>query len=283
MKTKSVHRWILLIGLFGFVIAIFAGRAILVSQGQDLPRTFQIFDTATLIFSILMVGFEYRRIKRSDLLLSLIVGGGIGALLPFSSLFSPYLPLFGATRPLALAAVRSFSLAITMLAGLLVLRQGGPVQLRLADGLWKKGLTSLGFGALIGLPLAGINLFALSMTQKQPFSWQNPLAAAVDALQPAVVEEVFYRFAFLGLIWLLLRRSWPEKAPWLAAMLGWTVHNFSHLDDLFIQNPLFGLGYGLVLGLLWGLPEVILALRRDLESAVGFHWIQDALRFFGGF
>jgi|GEM_PF-4049502 hypothetical protein len=29
-------------------------------------------------------------------------------------------------------------------------------------------------------------------------------------------------------------------------------------------------------------PLTVLALRRDLESAVGFHWVQDAARFIGG-
>jgi hypothetical protein len=40
---------------------------------------------------------------------------------------------------------------------------------------------------------------------------------------------------------------------------------------------------GAAMALLWGLPPTILALRRDLESAVAFHWIQDAARFLAGF
>jgi hypothetical protein len=40
---------------------------------------------------------------------------------------------------------------------------------------------------------------------------------------------------------------------------------------------------GLVMVLLWGVPPTILALRRDLESAIAFHWIQDAARFLAGF
>jgi hypothetical protein len=40
---------------------------------------------------------------------------------------------------------------------------------------------------------------------------------------------------------------------------------------------------GQVLGLLWGVPPFILARRRGLESAIAFHWLQDAARFVAGF
>ena len=105
----------------------------------------------------------------------------------------------------------------------------------------------------------------------------------LDALQPALVEEVVFRFALLGLLWLLLRPSQPQRAGWLAGLLALLVHNFMHFDDLFVQNPLLALGMGLVMGIIWGLPLTLLALRRDLESAIAFHWMQDAARFLAGF
>jgi hypothetical protein len=61
------------------------------------------------------------------------------------------------------------------------------------------------------------------------------------------------------------------------------VHTYSHFDTLFVQAPLAALGMGFVLALLWGLPPFILARRRGLESAIAFHWIQDAARFFAGY
>jgi hypothetical protein len=61
------------------------------------------------------------------------------------------------------------------------------------------------------------------------------------------------------------------------------VHSYAHLDQLLVDNPLFGLGYGAVLALLWGLPIVLLAIRRSWEAGTGFHWMQDALRFLAGF
>jgi hypothetical protein len=51
---------------------------------------------------------------------------------------------------------------------------------------------------------------------------------------------------------------------------------------LFAAQPLTALAMGAALGLIWGLPMTVLALRRDLESAIGFHWIQDGFRFLAG-
>jgi VanZ family protein len=97
------------------------------------------------------------------------------------------------------------------------------------------------------------------------------------------VEEVIYRFAFLGLLWLALRKPLPNQAAWLAGLLAMLAHNFMHFDDLFLQAPLMALGLGTGMAILWGLPPTILALRRDIESAIAFHWIQDVARFLAGF
>jgi hypothetical protein len=105
----------------------------------------------------------------------------------------------------------------------------------------------------------------------------------LDALQPGLVEEVVYRFALWGLLWLVLRNSLPQHAGWLAALLAMLAHNYSHFDDLFLQSPLAALGMGVVLALVWGLPPLLLARRRGFESAVAFHWIQDVARFLAGF
>lgn len=135
----------------------------------------------------------------------------------------------------------------------------------------------------VGLPLAVLNVFALQFTQARTISWQSPLSALLDALQPGVVEKVIYRFALWGLLWRMLRNALPERAVWPAGLLAMLAHNYSHFDDLFLRSPLAALGMGAVLALFWGLPPLILARRRGLESAIVFHWIQDAARFLAGF
>jgi hypothetical protein len=201
----------------------------------------------------------------------------------YATLFTPY-DFFGVVRGhLAQALVRGGSVFVAMLGGLVIMHQGGPVQVSLAQADYRKTFMSLVIGLVVGAPLAILNVFALQFTQGHPITWQSPLAALSDALQPALVEEVIYRFAFLGLMWMLIRPSMPQSADWLAGLMALFAHNFMHFDDLWLQSPLTALGMGLVMALIWGLPPTILALRRDLESAIAFHWVQDAARFLAGF
>ena len=128
-----------------------------------------------------------------------------------------------------------------------------------------------------------LNVLALQLTGGQGVQWQSPLASMLDALQPGVVEEVVYRFAVWGLLWLALRRSLPQQAASVAGLLALLIHNYAHFDALLAQAPLVALGMGLVMSLIWGLPLYFLARRRGLEAAVAFHWIQDVARFVAGF
>lgn len=283
LPPPSRAAWLSLIGLALAILAVFVFRTALAHDGTP-PRLFDLFDTFTLLGSLGLLVFNFRRLRRLDWLTGLAAGGLLGALLPLATLYSPYPPIFGALPPGLHALWRGVSLNVACWGGLATLRLGAPVTLRFAQGDWRRGLKSLGFGALVGIPLAAINAAALALINRQPVRWQSPFAAALDALQPGVGEEIVYRLALLGLFWLILRRGWGDRqAAWLAGGLALLVHNYAHFDALFVEQPLFALGYGAVVALLWGVPPTLLALRRDLESAVGFHWMQDAIRFWAGF
>ena len=163
------------------------------------------------------------------------------------------------------------------------MRQGGAVQLHAANGNWKDMSRGTLIGLAIGLPLAVFNVFALQFTQRQPIQWQHPPSALLDALQPGIMEEVIYRFALWGLLWLVLRNDLPTRAVWASGLLATLTHGYAHFDDLFLQSPLTALGVGALIILLWGLPPMLLAHRQGLESAIAFHWIQDVARFVTGF
>jgi membrane protease YdiL (CAAX protease family) len=74
-----------------------------------------------------------------------------------------------------------------------------------------------------------------------------------------------------------------DRAIWTSGVLAMLIHNYSHFDDLFVQSPLVALGMGLVVAIVWGLPEMLLARYKGLESAIAFHWVQDFARFLAGF
>jgi len=268
--------------LIAALLSIFLGRMLLAVR-FTLPHTFHLFDTITAAGSILVLQRGYRNLRQQDWILALALGAVIGAGMMFATLFSPY-PFFEVVRSNAeQALLRGMFTAVATLGGLAIMRQGGPVQIHAANGSWRDMSWGILAGLVIGLPLAVVNVFALQFTQGQPIQWQDPFAAIFDALQPGIVEEVVYRFALWGLLWLVLRNTLPKQAIWLAGLLAMLTHNFSHFDDLFIQSPLAALGMGTVLALIWGLPPLLLARRRGLESAIAFHWIQDVARFLAGF
>lgn len=278
MKNKYTN----LILLIATTLAIFIVRTVLATK-IIMPRTFEIFDTLTVAGALFIVLNSYRTLRRSDWIIALILGALVGAGMLFATLFSPY-PFFGLLKSnMEQALIRGTFTTLGTLGGLVIMRQGGPVQIHAANGDWPNTSRGIIAGLVVGLPLAVLNVFALKFTQGHPIDWQNPLAALLDALQPGVVEEVIYRFALWGLLWLVLRNSLPKQAVWLAGLISMLVHNFSHFDDLFLQAPLVALGMGIVLALIWGLPPLFLARRRGLESAIAFHWIQDVARFLAGF
>lgn len=214
---------------------------------------------------------------------ALILGAVIGVGMLYATLFSPY-PFLGIIRDnIGQAWVRGLFTFLATLGGLAIMRQGGPLQLHAANGNWKDMSRGILIGLAIGLPLAVFNIFALQFTQRQPIQWQHPPSALLDALQPGITEEVIYRFTMWGLLWLVLRNDLPTQAVWASGLLATLIHGYAHFDDLFLQSPLLGLGMGALIILLWGLPPLILARRRGLESAIAFHWIQDVARFVTGF
>lgn len=276
------NRYTTLVLLILAILAIFAIRVFL-AERITMPRTFEVFDTLTVVGALAVVLKDRRYLRRGDWLVASILSAAVGVGMLFATLFSPY-PFLGLVRSApGQALLRGLFTALAILGGLAIMRQDGPVQFHIANGAWKKASWGILIGLSVGLPLAILNVFALQLTQSHPIEWQHPSAALLDALQPAVVEEAIYRFALWGLLWLLLRRSLPAQAVWLAGLLAMLAHTYSHFDDLFLQSPLIALGMGAVLAVFWGLPPLILARRRGLESAMAFHWLQDVLRFLAGF
>lgn len=282
--AASPERWWLLGAVVAALLAIFVGRTALAIRGYA-PRLPDVFDTLIVAGAALVLLQGYGSLKRADWLAAAGLGMFLGFQLPYATLFQPFPYMDVAREAWSQGLVRALFTTVAALGGLVIARRGGPVQMQLADGAWRRALVSFGFGAVVGVPLAVLNAFANAWTQGRPWLWQNPWAAALDALQPAVFEEVVYRLALLGLLWLVLHRAWPARqAAWLAGALSLLVHAYGgHFSDEFITQPVATLVMGGVMGLIWGLPLTVLALRRNLDSAVGFHWVLDFARFWAGF
>ncbi len=278
MKNKFIPLILLIAG----ILVIFIGRTWLATK-LAMPRTFEIFDTLTATGALIVLLKGYTNLKGRDWVFALVLGAVVGVGMLFATLFSPY-PILGVVKSnLGQALARAGLTIVATLGGLVIMHLDGPVQFHTALGHWQKSGREILLGLAIGLPLAVLNVVALQFTQGRPIQWQSPQAAALDALQPGIVEEFIYRFALWGLLWLVLRKSQPQQAAWLAGLLALLVHNYAHFDDLFLQAPWVALGMGVALALIWGLPPLLLAHYRGLEAAIAFHWLQDFARFLAGF
>jgi hypothetical protein len=279
--VRSRFRWAALTAVALVPVAIvLAWRT--VALVRPVPQLFQVLDSVVILASLVVLLHGFRLLRPRDLGLALALGALLGWLVPHTGFY----PLVAWTAPGAaawlVALMHGAGVAVALLGGIVVLRRGGPVRLRAASDTWRASLTGLGIGAAIGLPLAAVNAYANTLVQGRPFVWQDSGFGLLEALEPGFVEEIVYRFALLGIVWLLLRPTWGHRAPWLAGVVALLTHTFAHNGELLLANPLMYVGFGTVLALVWGVPTTFLALRRDLESAAGFHWVQDAVRFLGG-
>lgn len=138
-------------------------------------------------------------------------------------------------------------------------------------------------GVLLAVPLAVINnLFFYLNTGS--IDWQNVLTSAFAALSPAIHEEIIFRFFVLAFVLTLLKFSTSSRlAMFIAIFLAVVPHSLNHLPDLFLTNPAMGLFMLTATSLLFGLPMAILQIKKNLESAIAFHWFIDFARFLFGF
>lgn len=284
MAAHRGARAVSLLALVTFPIVIVMWWRNAALSGLEV-QLFEVFDTLVLIASVCAVVAGRRSLRRHDWVLAMTLGIALGALVTTTG-FYPLLGwlLRGRGLPVAVSLAHGAGVAVALLAGIVAMRRGGPVALRFSQPQrgWRAGLQGLGFGAAVGLPLAVVNAYANTLTQGRPFELQRSLVPLLEALEPGVVEEVVYRFALLGLLALLLQPFWGERATWLAGAFALVVHSYAHNGQMLLEQPLMYLAFGAVLALLWGVPLTVLAVRRGLEAAAGFHWVQDAARFLGG-
>jgi hypothetical protein len=142
---------------------------------------------------------------------------------------------------------------------------------------------SVVLGILFAIPLTVINNLYFYLNAGT-IHWQNVFYSAFEALSPAIHEEIIFRFFVLAIVLYLLKgRASPRWTIGIAVFLAVVPHSLNHLPDLFHANPVMGLVMLAATSLLFGLPMAILQIKRNLETAIAFHWFIDFARFLFGF
>lgn len=172
---------------------------------------------------------------------------------------------------------------ICLVAGMALFRDVRQGVVPVFQGSWELVARSMIVGIVLAVPLAVFNNFYFYMNSGS-IQFVNWFYSAMEALSPAIHEEIIFRFFILALVYDLLKNVPPSRWITVAALfLAVVPHSLNHLPDLFLQNPVMASALLVATSLLFGLPMALLQVRRNLESAIAFHWFIDFARFLFGF
>jgi hypothetical protein len=169
---------------------------------------------------------------------------------------------------------------LSFLAGWGILRRFGLLQQGigrsrfLTAGTWP-ALRGFILGILLGTPwaLAGV---VMGSAQGGRSTWVGSWWQPLVALQPGIAEEAWGRVLLVPLVFLLFRRVSPDRRAFSSALIVMG-YWFAYLHAS--GNVVSVLVSTLIVGSLFSLPISIVCLYGDLETAIGFHFWMDFLKF----
>jgi len=138
-------------------------------------------------------------------------------------------------------------------------------------------------GLIVALPFALINYIYFRLTLGEA-EWTNIFSAGFLALAPGISEEIIFRFFTMNFIFYLLEGKVERKySVIISFFFGIVPHSLIHFPELWIHNIPGALFMLISTSFLFGLPMAFLQYKRNLETAITFHWFIDFIRFFGGY
>jgi len=149
-----------------------------------------------LTFSVLggfMVIKNRREISSLDVLVAVVLASLVWVSVEYRYLFHGWTPIIPFYDP-TLNALEVFLMAL----GSFTLRSEGFIKSSLCEGDHHKAGRSLAKGFLLGIPFALSNLAFFVFLYGQGLGVGDIVYGCVNALRPAVMEEVAYRLFFMG-------------------------------------------------------------------------------------
>ena len=256
--TVSRRGWFALLAVFSIGL-LFLARTVI---GPSLLFAWPIAAIAILIYL-------KPRLSRREHAYALVLSAATGV----AALGAAWVPF----HPAVWAVLQIGIVLPGLLAGWEVLR---------LSGLWQEGvgrsrlleqgivpaLQSVLSGIVLATPWAlGIVLIGGADSQKWVQSWWQPLVA----INPGIGEEVWGRILPVPLMFLLLRRVSRPRTAYLVALL---VMNY-WFAYLHTPGGLAEVFSTILMGTLFVWPVSIVCLHRDLETAIGFHFWIDFVKF----
>jgi hypothetical protein len=169
---------------------------------------------------------------------------------------------------------------LSFLAGWSILRRFGLLQQGvgrsrfLTAGIWP-ALQSFLLGILLGTPWA-LATVVMGSAEGGRSAWAESWWQPLIALQPGIAEEAWGRLLMVPLAFLLFRRVSPDRTAFSTALIV-MAYWFAYLHVS--GNVVSVLVSTFIIGSLLTLPISIVCLYHDLETAIGFHFWMDFLKF----
>ena len=169
-------------------------------------------------------------------------------------------------------------IAPQVMAGIVLLESSRLARVWLLEGRLLAAGRAFALGCLLAVPPALMNVSGMTaeMASAAEASFQGAWMA-LYAIQPALLEESWARLFLLPLLFVAFRSasgSTTGRALLAALLVSVAVHGLAHAPQSIasVTNALFT-------ALVFGVPLALLFLRRGLESAIGYHFFIDLVRF----
>lgn len=273
-KKSSIIGWLISLVFFIIVLIIYIlSIKFTLSRNDGLfqYRAWNWVEYFLGICSLIVISVRFKKIKLSTVVCGLFFT------------FLCWISFFYRTREIDTTIIDGLITFFAYIAGCSLTDKGKGVRSLVKEGENKKAVKSLLYGAIVSIPFACINVAYFIITQG-PIRFQNPFISGFLALQPGIGEEIVFRFFIINAASTVLRNKLSQKhLLFIVFFLSIIPHSILHFPDLWLSNLPGAIFMLISTSLLFGLPMAYLQYTRNLESAIGFHWFTDFLRFFAGF
>jgi len=129
-------------------------------------------------------------------------------------------------------------------------------------------LKSFTVGCLFAIPMGFSNL--LDIVSSDGFNWINQYWQPILALAASIMEETWVRLFIITFIFAFVSSKTNKKyIPILTALIiSSVIFGFSHSNYLDTKNCINII-------ILYGFPIGVLFIKRDFETAIGYHFMID--------
>jgi len=174
-------------------------------------------------------------------------------------------------RDVFLTSLYTLTVPILFVAGNLLLTQTGLTQVWMLQGRSLQALKSFIWAGIVSAPLILLNLFSgVSPTEGGINHWWQTLYAFV----PTLAEEIWARLFLLTLVYVWLQPVSGDqsgRAIGISVLLSALIHGLAHYPESSMFSAILS-------GLFVGIPLGMLYVKRDLESAIGYHFFPVFIR-----